>query len=80
MSNPQPQALAAKEVAVEKESRPNSGEGLRRINFFQAMLFRIYGPADLGFNGPLAGTKYCPVAKRQRELRRWEEHRQLQCG
>ena len=61
-----------------KETKPNGSEGLRHIGFVQAMLLRIYGPADLGSRGPLAGTKYDPAIRRQRELRRCETRR-LQC-
>jgi hypothetical protein len=50
-------------------------EGLRRIGFLRALSLKIWGPADLGPNSPLAGTKHDPALKRQRELRRQEERR-----
>ena len=63
-----------------KADRRTDEEGLRHINFFHAMLLRVFGPADLGSAGPLAGTKYDPAIRRERERRRWEERQARQSG
>jgi hypothetical protein len=44
-------------------------EGLRHISWLSAMLFRVFGPADMP-NGPLGGTRYDPVYRQhhQRDL------------
>jgi hypothetical protein len=67
------------EEAVMTDDKPND-EGLRHISFFRALLFKIWGPSDLGPSGPLAGTKYDPALKKQRELRRQEERRRQREG
>jgi hypothetical protein len=62
--------------ATVKDDKPGNGEDFRHINFFRALLFRIWGPSDQGPNGPLAGTKYDPLLKKARERQRREERRE----
>jgi len=53
-----------------RKDQPQTADQPRRIGFFRAMAFTIWGPADLGPDHPLAGTKYDPAVKRARELQR----------
>ncbi|ONH29464.1 hypothetical protein [Pseudofrankia asymbiotica] len=63
--------MATSDVA--KGDTDDTGDkGYRHINFFRAMLIKAMGPAELGENSPLAGTKYDPAltkAKAQRKAR-----------
>jgi hypothetical protein len=44
----------------------DEAEGFRHISWISAMLFRVFGPADLP-NGPLKGTRYDPQYRQQRQ-------------
>lgn len=45
------------------------------ISRWQAMLLRIWGPAD-GWDNPLVGTKYDPALRTQRQHQKLEERRE----
>ncbi|OHV31557.1 MULTISPECIES: hypothetical protein [Pseudofrankia] len=57
------------------ETRDTDEKGYRHVNFFRAMLIKAMGPAELGENGPLTGTKYDPALKKEKAQRKWRQRR-----
>jgi hypothetical protein len=62
--------------------KPEPDGNFRPINSFRAALLRVWGPAD-SWDNPLAGTKYDPKLRAQRQhdslehrQERWEHRKQ----